>query len=383
LEFEKMLFPHEFDRYRVMGFLLRQARESIRLRSDGQKKPKKLTQSILADRIRENSRIGGVSQPSISNLEGLESLDRSFQEGTKPGTRESLIEIATLGLQLPQADVDCLLWLFDLKTLDEDEVGYCQRYDPNAEAKDYLPGELRAHVLRLLDRWLVKRNAKPTRTVKARMIMEWDERAQLEFREELLKMERKPGQRMIFGKYPSVLNYPHSFGSEPSSAEDIHFSAAGRQRAIALMDKRQRVFLNNLAVYGERCIHSKDHISKYLSKDFDHRLKWPQRKEQIENLISLLGNNDYYEVALAEVAPNSEVAIKSTEAACLRSTERDTYHADSKAPICGPLYVYWYDITTVFLFYQQFERAWDSIPEELRDKDFVISFLQRALDSAQ
>lgn len=377
-----MLFPHEFDRYRVMGFLLRQARESDRSKSDATRS-RKLTQIQLAERIRESSRIGGVSQSAISNLEGLESLDRSFQEGNNPGTRETLIEIATLGLRLSQFDVDALLWLFDLKTLDEDEVRYCQRYQPDAFAKEYRPGELRAHVLNLLDRWLVKRNAKLARTVKARMVTEWDESAQLEFREELLKIERKPGQRMMFGKYPSVLNYPYSFGTEDPTAEELGLTHSGRARAIAVMDERQKVFLDNLAEYGERCIHSERLVADYLSSGFDHRFSWKQRKEQIENLIGLLKVHDHYQVALSEVEPNSEVEIKSTIAACLRSTERDAYHVSSTELICGPLYVYWYDITTVFSFYRQFERAWDSISERLRDKEFVMKFLKSALDSAR
>jgi DNA-directed RNA polymerase subunit F len=337
----------------------------------------------LAERVSKSSRIGGVSQPAISNLEGLESLDRSFQEGTKPGTRETLIEIATLGLGLPQIDVDALLWLFDLKTLDEYEIRYCQQYTPEARPKEYRRGELRTHLLNLLDKWLVKRNAKLARTVKARMIMEWDESAQLEFREELLKIEGKPGQRMIFGKYPSVLNCPNSFGAHRPGGEELHLTEAGRAKAVAVMDERRKLFLTNLTVYGERCIHSKHLISDYLSSSFEHRLNWNQRKEQIENLIRLLKQHEHYEVALTDVEPNSEVEIKSTVAACLRGTERDTFHASNKALICGPLYVYWYDVTTVFSFYRQFERAWDSISEKLRDKDFVIEFLQRALDSAR
>lgn len=376
------MFPHEFDCYRVMGFLLRQARESIRLRSETTKTPKKLTQAALSDRISEKSRIGGVSQPAISNFEGLESLGRIFQEGTKPGTREALIEIATLGLRLKQLDVDALLWLFDLKTLDADEAGYCQRYDPDFRAIDYAPGEMRTHVLALLDKWLAKRNAKPVRVVKARMIMKWDEPAQLEFREELLKLETGPGQRMVFGKYPSVLNYPHSLGSQPQTSEDSHLTEAGRARLSAVMDQRKQKFLTNLIDYGERCIHSQSLLNTYLSEDFEHRLKWTQRKEQIENLISLLRKHHHYQVGLSEMAPNSEVIIKSTEAACLRSTEKDTYYANVKAPICGPLYVYWYDVTTVFSLYRQFERAWDSIPQKLRDKEFVIDYLQAALDAA-
>lgn len=378
-----MLFPHEFDRYRVMGFLLRQARESKRLRPDVGRKPKKLTQTELARRVSRLSKMGGVSQPTISNIEGLDSLDRSFQEGNKPGTRETLIEIATLGLRLPQLDVDALLWLFDLRVLDEEEVRYCQDYDPNAQARQYDPAELRRHVLGLLDKWLAIRNAKLPRSVQAQMITEWDEASQLEFREQLFEMEKAPGQRMLFGKYPSFLTYPYSLRGRGTAGQELTLSEQGRDRAAAIADGRREKFLENLGLYGERCIHSTHSLTRYLSSGFEHRLDWGQRKDQIENLISLLKRFEHYEVALADVEPESEVEIKSTVASCLRATERDTYSWRDKPVICGPLYVYWYDVTTVFSFYRQFERAWDNVSEERRDKNFVVNFLQKSLDSAK
>lgn len=98
-------------------------------------------------------------------------------------------------------------------------------------------------------------------------------------------------------------------------------------------------------------------------------------------MINLLRKYDRFELALADVEPDTEVEIKSTVSACLRAMENDTYYCHNKPIICGPLYVYWYDVTTVFSLYRNFERAWDSIDERQRDKQFVIDFLQRALDS--
>lgn len=380
------MFPHEFDRYRVMGFLLRQARESLNSKKSTKNKPKKLTQTELAGRVNQSSRIGGVSQPAVSNLEGFDSLDRSFQVGYKPGTRETLIEIATLGLSLPQVDVDALLWLFDgdgFTPMDVAEIRYCHSYDPSAVPRRYAPAELRLHVLHLLDNWLSKRNVKSTRTVQARMITEWDEARQIEFREELLKMEKRAGQRMIFGKYPTFLTYPHSMRGQGSQGKDLSLSEPGRERAAVITDERRDEFLKNIEIYGERCIHSIGSLTRYLTSDFQHRLDWNQRKEQIENLINLLKRYPFYEVALADVEPDTEVEIKSTIAACLRATENDTYYWQNKPIICGPLYVYWYDVTTVFSFYRNFERAWDSIGERGRAKEFVIRFLQKALDTAR
>jgi hypothetical protein len=380
------MFPHEFDRYRVMGFLLRQARESHKSKKSTKKKPKKLTQAELVERVSLSSRIGGVSQPAVSNLEGFDSLDRSFQVGYKPGTRETLIEIATLGLRLPQVDVDALLWLFggeDFRPMDAAEVRYCHGYDQAAAPRGYDPAGLRLHVLHLLDNWLSKRTTKSPRNVQALMITEWDEAAQIEFREELLKMENRAGQRLMFGKYPTFLTYPHSMRGLGAQGNDLSLSERGRERAAVITDERRALFLQNIEIYGERCIHSIGSLSRYLTSDFQHRLEWNQRREQIENLIYLLNRYPLYEVALADVEPDTEMEIKSTIAACLRATENDTYYWQNKPIICGPLYVYWYDVTTVFSFYRNFERAWDSLDERVRSKEYVVRFLKKALDSGK
>jgi transcriptional regulator with XRE-family HTH domain/DNA-directed RNA polymerase subunit F len=368
-----------------MGFLLRQARESKALNRPG-RKPKKFTQTELARRVTRLSKMGGVSQPTVSNLEGFDSLDRSFEEGNRPGTRETLIEIATLGLRLPQTDVDALLWLFEgdeFRPLDEAEIRYCYEYAPQSSPRRYDDDELRRHVLSLIDGWLAVRNARSTREVEARMITEWDESGQLEFREELLNLERGPGQRMMFGKYPSLLTYPHSLSGRDEAGHDLSLSEEGREASAAKTDERRAMFLRNLDVYGERCIHSTESLTRYLSSEFQHRLGWSRRKEQVENLINLLGQYERYEIALANIEPETEVEIKSTVAACLRATEKDTYYWRREPVICGPLYIYWYDVTTVFSFYRQFERAWDSIADERRDKNFVVEFLKAALNDAR
>jgi DNA-directed RNA polymerase subunit F len=380
-----MLFPHEFDRHRVMSFLLRQARESKEIvKSSG--KRKKLTQSELAKSVSRRSKVGGVSQPTVSNLEGFDSLDRSFQKGNRPGTRETLIEIATLGLSLPQGDVDALLWLFEgerFRPLDEAEVRYCHHYDPQASPGTYSDTGLRLHVLELIDGWLIKRGVRSAREVQAQMITDWDETGQLEFREGLWRVEQGPGQRMMFGKYPSILTYPNSLRGADTAGHDLSLSDEGREAAASITDARRERFLTNLDNYGERCIHSTESLKRYLSSGFEHRLEWEQRREQVENLISLLNRHEHYEMALADVEPETEVEIKSTVSACQRATENDTYYWRDKPIICGPLYVYWYDVTTVFSFYRHFERAWDSIAERGRDKDSVIKFLRDALDSAR
>lgn len=367
--------PHEFDRYRIMGYLLRQARESMRL---GGRMPRKITQKDLAKRV-------DVSQTSISNLEGFDRLATFAGSVNKPTTRETLIKVATTGLNLRQHDVEMLLWLFDgedFQPLKEWEIRSCQAYDKHAYVGRYDdPVELREHTLFLIDKWLTKKHIKGPRSVEARIITDWSEASQLEFRDELRRMEEGSGQRMMFTKYPSLLTYPHSLRGQSNSTDDLNPSEETREAASTLTDQRREIFIKNLGVYGERCIHSRPSLLRYLSDSIEHRLNMNQRREQIENMIYLLEQYEYYEVALGDVEPETELELKSTVAACLRATEHDTYYPNKKPYLCGPLYVYWYDVTTVFSFYWQFERAWDSIQAQHRNKEFVIAWLKSALDT--
>lgn len=365
------MFPHEFDRYRIMGFLLRQARKSLRRG--------RVTQELLGKK-------SGVSQAIISNLESFPRLEGFAETGSKPTTRETLIEIATLGLSLSPKDVDALLWLFDgedFKPLDEGEIRYCRSYDKEAGPLRYEDkSELRRHVLNSLDKWLARKDIRSPRKVETRMITDWNETGQLEFRQELLDMESKPGQRMLVSKYPSFLTYPHSLRGRSRRGRDISLSEEGQEKVAEINDARREVFIKNINSYGERCIHSTLSLNKYLAEDFEHLLDLKQRKEQIENLIVLLKEHNNFEIALANVEPEIELEIKSTVAACLRGTEKDTYYEHQKPILCGPLYIYWYDEITLFSTYRNFERVWDEIPAKQREKKFVINLLQKALDSA-
>jgi len=52
---------------------------------------------------------------------------------------------------------------------------------------------------------------------------------------------------------------------------------------------------------------------------------------------------------------------------------------DKKRIACGPRYIYWRDKTSILSFLLDFERAWDVIPKENRDKEYVIPQLERML----
>lgn len=367
------MFPHEFDRYRIMGFLLRQARKSIRLPGP---RRREMTQKELAKRV-------NVSQGTISNLEGFDRLETFAGTVNKPTTRDNLLNVLTTGLRLRQQDIEVILWLFDgeeFQSLKGWEVQRFLGYDEHAAVGQYEdPAQRRAHALSLIGRWLARKHGKGSRDVSARIISDWSEASQLEFRDELRRVEEGPGQRMVFAQYPSLLTYPRSLRGQGNSMDNANPSEQRREEAAAIIDRRREVFIKNLGEYGERCVHSRSSLLRYLSGSIEHRLGRRERREQVENMIHLLKRYESYEVALADVEPETELELKSTVAACLRATGHDTYYPDKNPIICGPLYVYWYDVTTIFSFHLQFERAWDSIQPQYRDKQSVIRWLESAL----
>ena len=72
-------------------------------------------------------------------------------------------------------------------------------------------------------------------------------------------------------------------------------------------------------------------------------------------------------------------AIKNGWAASLRGTARDVRSVNPDTVICGPLYIYWDDVRSVYAFVLDFELAWDRIPPECRGKKYVLSQLENLL----
>lgn len=355
---ETIMFPHRFDRYRVLGYIVRQFR----------RKHLRLSQTKLAE-------IVGCSQPTISNLENPQPLSNAAVEGHWPVTRDVFTKIATQGLRFSRQDINALLWLIegeDFKPLGADDfIDAPIVFDYTPEPQN--PAVLHAHALGLLQRAVEL--AKPGDKMGVRMLTGWEEEHQVTFRRELWNMEKKPGQRLLISKYPSYLTYPEEVIEQINRSRNSTLSAAAQQQISRLNARRRRLFDGNLKEYGERCIHSTTTIERYLRPGLKHPLDDAGRKAHLLHLITLLEKYKHFEVGLAPAEPEMEFVIKCGWAASLRSTARELY-ANPDAVICGPLYIFWDNITTVYSFVVDFERAWNKLPEELRDKQNVIAQLE-------
>jgi transcriptional regulator with XRE-family HTH domain len=362
----------------MMGYIMRQLRKS-----------KSLTQPQLAKLIQSQQSLPKGSKPTpgptlqrrISHIENFDHLERAAAEGHMPIARELFLRTAGEGLGLSQLDIDALLWLMEGKgfqPLNREELASHRLFD-NSEEKQYQDEDLRRHSLLLLER-AVKIAAKLARRgeyTRVRMLTGWEEEHQVEFREQLLRMEDKPGQRLLISKYPSLLTYPGD-ALEHLDPNENELSASATDRIRELHAKRKRIFTDTLRQYGERCIHSGESLKRYVGTEFGPGLPWNARRDHVAHLIKLLKENDYFQVALALTEPEMKFVIKSGQEASLRGTARHISRPNSV--ICGPLYIFWDNKTTVYSFMVDFEHAWQKIPPEQRDKDNVILELQSLID---
>lgn len=372
------MYPHALDRYYMMGYIMRQLR--------GKRSQEKLGALIESRHgLKKSSRTQSSLQRSISNIENFDHLKERANQGQNPVMRNRFIRTATDGLSLSQRETDALLWLIEGKafqSLNKSELALHPSL-ANAAPRKYEPAELRKECLRLLQQ-AVRTNA-DERSTPVHMVTGWDEEHQVNFREKLLDLEGKPGQRLLVSKYPSFLTFP---GNALKYMEEFKqdLSAEAQAKISELTLERQQNFNEKVRHYGERCIHSRESLRRYLDKSSKHALPWPQRRQHVQNLITLLRRFTHFEVALASVEPEMELVIKSGQAASLRGTAREIYRTRDSV-ICGPLYIFWdhpkRSKTTVYSFMADFEYAWDKIPKSQRDKKKVITELERLLRDSE
>ncbi len=381
------MFPHKFDRYRMMGYIMRQLRQL-----DGLSQPdlgKRLAKRFPSERNRPTPL--STWQRRISHVENFGHLERAAAGAQRPLAREMFINIASEGLNLSQSQIDTLLWLIegdDFLPLTKDELESHPLFK-TAQSQSYGEEELRLKSLSLLEHAvkLARQREQPPEGAgsgagaiagQVRMLTGWEEAHQVKFRKELLMMEKRPGQRLLISKYPSLLVYPGDVYSHVA-AKYKNLSAETQKQIQKITTKRRQVFIDTLRQYGERSIHSTESLRRYLAKKLNHPLPWMERRKHVANLITFLEKNDLFQVALSTAEPEMEFVIKSGQVASLRGTARDIMRRDSV--ICGPLYIFWDNKTTVFSFMVDFEHAWEKIPKELRDKENVIRELKSLVDN--
>jgi hypothetical protein len=369
------MFPHRFDRYRMMGFIMHELRQS-----------QDLTQQSLGERIEAiRSSTSASKKPSttlqrrISQIENFDQLKERADLGQSPVAREVFISTAGEGLGLSQVETDALLWLIeadDFQPLTETELNAHTCFG-TTQPREYTSTESRFHCLSLLER-AVRSNKNP-RNPSVQMVTGWEEEHQVLFRRQLLRIEKEPGQRLLISKYPSFLTYPGDLFEHMESFEEL--SSDTQNRIRKLTTGRQQNFREKLKEYGERTILSMESLTRYLKRDFHHQLPWHQRRKHVGHFIDLLEDSPLYQVALAPAEPEMTFLIKSGSGASLRGPARDLNYTRHTV-ICGPLYMFWNDRTAVYSFMLDFEYAWDQVPENLRTKKQVILELKRLLRNA-
>ncbi len=184
----------------------------------------------------------------------------------------------------------------------------------------------------------------------------------------LYNMSLKKGHRMVVSKFPTSATHPHGINK--------HLTEDGK--------KRVSQFRRNIGPKGcgERHIHSKPTIKRYLNEHSNCSfLEIDKRREHIENLIATLKANYYpnFQVALSDYEPEVELAMRSIDVVVIRTTAREIMLSDNPFA-CGPSYLFIHDKITVLSCYLDFEREWSIIPEEFRQKQTVIQWLEETLE---
>ncbi|HEY6806394.1 MAG TPA: hypothetical protein VI306_22635 [Pyrinomonadaceae bacterium] len=374
------MYPHQLDRYYMMGYIMRQLRLSKRFSQD---ELGKLIESSRSTIERSRTPLSTL-QRRISFIENFSQLKQRAENGQSPMARGEFIRTTSDGLGLSQMETDALLWLIeaaDFKPLNKDELRShvsLRNYRP----REYSQEELRQACLQLL---LEAVNVDPTyKNTHADMVLGRDEEDEIVFREKLLELEIKPGQRLLVSKYPSFLIFP---GDAIEFLEGFKgLSPPAKARVKELTHKRRENFRVNIREYGERCIHSIESLRRYLSRKTRLHIPISQRRQHVQHLIKMLQENDRFEIALARVEPETELVIKSGQAAGLRGTAREIYKRTDNV-IVGPLYLFWWSppdkpCTTAYSFMLDFERAWHQVPKTLREKPGVIRELEGLLEES-
>jgi hypothetical protein len=338
------MFPHKFDRYNIFHFI---AKSLFDCRNISQDDFKKLT---------------GLSQPTISNITNMARSEKLAEEDSYNKTHQP-INKRTLN-----------------KFCDSLSVGERQKYALVWLLQDGSPNlEMRKTILEMLDDIanivLSKSSIKEIEVDIAGTKGLFDSKSAKDvfskqseaLQKRLHQMSAKSGHRMVVSKFPTSATHPNDV--------DKRLPLEGKFRRIK--------FYNNISKkgWGERHIHSRLTLKRYLNENSDcSLLKIGQRREHIKILIETLKNTKYpnFEVGLADNEPEIELAMRSIDVVGISTTAREILL--SKDPFaCGPSYLFIHDKMTVLSCFLDFEREWANIPQEFREKESVIKWLEETL----
>jgi hypothetical protein len=210
--------------------------------------------------------------------------------------------------------------------------------------------------------------------------------SRIEFYRKLLEIEARPGQRLLVSKFPSIL-----VSTDISKIDQHELMDVPDQFYLEMQDllkRRKEIFQRNLEQYGERSIHSVSSIARFLNSSFRHNVSVVERRARVRGLLGRLRGSTKFQVALADVEPEVEIAIKSTEAAMMRGTSRELSNHPQTIH-CGPRYLFWVDKEVekpwgVLSFFFDFEDEWQKLEDAGRaNQEYVIHVLQGMLTEAE
>ncbi|MGE5595846.1 MAG: hypothetical protein ACM3S1_07410 [Hyphomicrobiales bacterium] len=355
-----LMYPHALDRYRVLQLIVRQLRDQFRL--PGQEVPG-VGQKLIALRAR-------VGQPTVSNLENLQ---ESLHSPKRHVGREELVKVLAWGLELDQLRIDALLWLYDGHTLSAGEVrAYLRGYLPQAVPARYCAEELRAAVLAELDRYVALREQGPERHLSDVRLFSANEDKRADILAAAITQDSVPGQRLLV-KTSLTLNLLRDETGTPLHDWRANVGNGNGRRSTTR-------FQRAVTTYGERSIHPVSAIVRYLDPHINHPLSLQTRQQHVANLISLMKAAPAYEVGFADNTPTLEFICRGLTSAVILSAVKKSWdwpHSD-----WGPAAIEFWDTKSVLWFSLLFERQWDALPPDRRDRRYVIPWLESQLQAS-
>lgn len=347
------LYPNPIDRYRLIRTIVRAFRWTSRSSSTGT----------------DLAKLVGVSQGTISNLENLE---KSIQRPSRLVSREEMLNILRTGLQLSAEQASVLLWLYDSEPPQQ----------PGKPMVASLRSPIVGSFVGLLEETQVRlQGSKKSKRHGTFVFTTEHPDAGLEEERQLFKIEQVPGQRLLVTAFPSGLSRP----------EEERFTPDCLEKARPMLMKRMALFRKNLAQFGERSIHCRLCVERYLTprpkKGIDRGVpSWSLRKRHIEEWIDLLESYPHYQVALASTTPDQEFEVKLGSGAMLQGWAHPSHDVrqwgEKPGDKWGPRFIYSSDLGVQVALVTAFERKWASIPRHDKLKRDILKMLKNALASA-
>jgi hypothetical protein len=363
--------PHRYDRYRLLGILSKYH-------------PSSENQEDLGTKLQRH-------QSTISRMISLTSLEeRALTQQVI--RRSSLLKFACDGMHLNYQETSLFLWLalgINFRPLTQQETDKYTCLARNltwvSEAEEYQREPFVAYWAAI--DWIKATLAKPQGSsalyeLRTLMLHGNSPENRLEFYRKLLELEARPGQRLVVSKYPSILV---SEEVDKSDEELLLTPTPLRGQLRQLLIRRREKHKQNIEDYGERTIHSISSLRRFVSSGFEHKISVEERRRRVEALIAHLNSYKHFHVGLADLEPEVEIAIKSTESTVIRGTARELSN-HPKTLHCGPSYLFWVDKEVkepwgVAAFFLDFEDEWRKLwAEKKTDKKYVIEQLELILE---